>query len=209
MVGKRAVREAHRHERHHGHEAAVAKAQPVGAAPHLPKKHVIVELGKLGGKRPQLRASCGLLDDHGPLLGVSCATDLSHGAVQAGKPLVRLVELDEQPKPASGKLREQLVGVSRLLQMGGALAKPPVASRAAQELPDALSHSASLARVRTTASYDRPQWHVIDLERELGTTLFERGRHGITPTKDGMLLRRHGLDQAADQRAGRPRRAGG
>lgn len=31
---------------------------------------------------------------------------------------------------------------------------------------------------------------LIDLERELGTTLFERGRHGITLTEDGMLLRR-------------------
>ncbi len=31
---------------------------------------------------------------------------------------------------------------------------------------------------------------LIDLEREPGTTLFERGRHGITLTEDGMLLRR-------------------
>lgn len=31
---------------------------------------------------------------------------------------------------------------------------------------------------------------LIDLERELGTTLFERGRYGITLTEDGMLLRR-------------------
>ena len=31
---------------------------------------------------------------------------------------------------------------------------------------------------------------LIDLEHELGTTLFERGRHGITLTEDGMLLRR-------------------
>ena len=31
---------------------------------------------------------------------------------------------------------------------------------------------------------------LIDLETELDTTLFERGRHGITLTEDGMLLRR-------------------
>lgn len=31
---------------------------------------------------------------------------------------------------------------------------------------------------------------LIDLERELGTTLFERGRHGIALTEDGTLLRR-------------------
>ena len=31
---------------------------------------------------------------------------------------------------------------------------------------------------------------LIELERELGTTLFERGRQGITLTEDGLLLRR-------------------
>lgn len=35
---------------------------------------------------------------------------------------------------------------------------------------------------------------LIDLERELGTTLFERGRHGITLTEDGMLLRRRATE---------------
>lgn len=31
---------------------------------------------------------------------------------------------------------------------------------------------------------------LMGLEEELGTTLFDRGRHGITLTEDGMLLRR-------------------
>lgn len=35
---------------------------------------------------------------------------------------------------------------------------------------------------------------LIELERELGTTLFERGRHGITLTEDGMLLRRRAAE---------------
>ena len=35
---------------------------------------------------------------------------------------------------------------------------------------------------------------LIDLERELGTTLFDRGRHGITLTEDGMLLRRRATE---------------
>lgn len=35
---------------------------------------------------------------------------------------------------------------------------------------------------------------LIDLERELGTTLFERGRHGVRLTEDGMLLRRRAAE---------------
>ena len=31
---------------------------------------------------------------------------------------------------------------------------------------------------------------LMELERELGSTLFERGRHGVTLTEEGMLLRR-------------------
>lgn len=35
---------------------------------------------------------------------------------------------------------------------------------------------------------------LIELERELGTVLFERGRHGATLTEDGMLLRRRAAE---------------
>lgn len=35
---------------------------------------------------------------------------------------------------------------------------------------------------------------IIDLERELGTTLFERSRNGIALTEDGMLLRRRAAE---------------
>ena len=35
---------------------------------------------------------------------------------------------------------------------------------------------------------------LIELERELGTTLFERGRHGAKLTEDGMLLRRRAAE---------------
>ncbi len=35
---------------------------------------------------------------------------------------------------------------------------------------------------------------LIELERELGTTLFERGRRGATLTEDGMLLRRRAVE---------------
>ena len=35
---------------------------------------------------------------------------------------------------------------------------------------------------------------LMDLERELGTTLFLRGRRGITLTEDGMLLRRRAAE---------------
>lgn len=35
---------------------------------------------------------------------------------------------------------------------------------------------------------------LMELERSLGTTLFERGRHGITLTEEGMLLRRRAAE---------------
>ena len=35
---------------------------------------------------------------------------------------------------------------------------------------------------------------LMDLERELGATLFERGRHGVTLTEEGLLLRRRAAE---------------
>ncbi len=56
----------------------------------------------------------------------------------------------------------------------------------------ALTHEGSVSAAAEALHISQPTLsrQLIDLERELGTTLFERGRHGIQLTEDGLLLRR-------------------
>lgn len=56
----------------------------------------------------------------------------------------------------------------------------------------ALTHEGSVSAAAEVLHISQPTLsrQLIDLERELGTTLFERGRHGIQLTEDGLLLRR-------------------
>ena len=58
MVLKRRIRQSLRHQRHHCYNAAVSQRKLVFSAPHLAEQHIVIELGKLGGKQPQLISSC-------------------------------------------------------------------------------------------------------------------------------------------------------
>lgn len=60
----------------------------------------------------------------------------------------------------------------------------------------ALTREGSVSRAAEVLHVSQPTLsrQLIDLERELGTTLFERGRHGVTLTEDGMLLRRRATE---------------
>lgn len=60
VVGERGVSQSLADECRDSHEAAVAQAEQVVAAPHLAEEHVVVELGKLRCKFAELRASGGL-----------------------------------------------------------------------------------------------------------------------------------------------------
>lgn len=60
----------------------------------------------------------------------------------------------------------------------------------------ALTREGSVSAAAKALNLSQPTLsrQLIELERELGTTLFERGRQGIALTEDGMLLRRRAAE---------------